>query len=44
MDHVVVLVDGGLHDLISQNLSHPYSRHYCVPFRKQRLSLKEMKY
>lgn len=43
--HAVILVDKGLHELIRQNLLLPYSRHYFfVPFRKQRLSLREMKY
>lgn len=28
--HMVILVDEGLHDVIQQNLSIPYSRHYFL--------------
>lgn len=29
-NHVIILVDKGLHDVIRQNLSIPYSRHYFL--------------
>lgn len=31
---MVILVDEGLHDVIQQNLSIPYSRHYFCAFWK----------